>query len=70
MLEDTLHFSRNEARHPLYLMHKTALHAKQKAGNAVVQSLSCVGLSVTPRSAAHQASVLHHLLESAQIHVH
>ena len=69
MLEDALHFSRNEAKHPLYLMPETALHAEHKAGNAVVQSPSCVQLSVTPWSAARQASV-HHLLEFAQIHVH
>ena len=69
MLEDALHFSRNEAKHPLYLMPETALRAEHKAGNAVVQSPSCVQLSVTPWSAARQASV-HHLLEFAQIHVH
>ena len=36
----------------------------------VVQSLSHVQLFATPWTAAHQAPVLHHLLEFAQINVH
>ena len=35
-----------------------------------VQSLSCVQLFVTPRTAAHQASLSHHHPEFAQTHVH
>ena len=36
----------------------------------VVQSLSHVRLFASPWTAAHQASLLHHLLEVAQIHIH
>ena len=49
---------------------KTDFQKWSSSSVAVVQLLSCVQLFVTPWTAAHQASVLHYLLEFAQIHGH
>ena len=41
--------------------------AQESQNDVAVQLPSC---AATPRTAARQASVLHHLLEFAQVHVH
>ena len=58
----------------LYLAHHRLIRHRSPSTDlffvAVVQSLSRVGLSVTPRTAAVRSSVFHCLLEFAQIYVH